>query len=220
MLSVLSVFFCDYDIGRTELIRRNISLAAVPAACPPILSPGGGVVTAFFFKRGQTPWKDTSPIFGVIEMTDWKKLRNEYINGNISYREMAEKYGVSYSAVKYHAQQEHWGEKKRKQAPKLEKMLAEKTAEKITEQTANDYVNRQERIFKLSDKLTEKIELAISQLDVFLTEDGQMHQTGYVDTQKLRQIVSSLKDIKELTTEENTATEIKVDFGSGEKYAK
>ena len=68
--------------------------------------------------------------------------------------------------------------------------------------------------------MTEKIELAISQLDVFLTEDGQMHQTGYVDTQKLRQIVSSLKDIKELTTEENTATEIKVDFGGGEKYAK
>lgn len=153
-------------------------------------------------------------------MTDWKKLRNEYINGNISYREMAEKYDVSYSAVKYHAQQEHWGEKKRKQAPKLEKMLAEKTAEKITEQTANDYVNRQKRIFKLSDKLTEKIEQAISQLDVFLTEDGEMHQTGYVDTQKLRQIVSSLKDIKELTTEENTATEIKVDFGGGENYAK
>lgn len=153
-------------------------------------------------------------------MTDWKKLRNEYINGSISYREMAEKYDVSYSAVKYHAHQEHWGEKKRKQAPKLEKMLAEKTAEKITEQTANDYVNRRERIFRLSDKLTEKIELAISQLDVFLTEDGQMHQTGYVDTQKLRQIVSSLKDIKELTTEENTATEIKVDFGGGENYAK
>jgi hypothetical protein len=210
-----------YDIGRAGSIRRNILLAAVPAAESSYsYSPGGGVVTVFFFKRRQTPWKDTSPIFGVIEMTDWKKLRNEYINGNISYREMAEKYGVSYSAVKYHAQQEHWGEKKRKQAPKLEKMLAEKTAEKITEQTANDYVNRQERIFKLSDKLTEKIELAISQLDVFLTEDGQMHQTGYVDTQKLRQIVSSLKDIKELTTEENTATEIKVDFGGGEKYAK
>ena len=217
----MSLFLFYYDIGRTGSIRRNISLAAVPAACPPILiSPGGGVVTASFFKWGQTPWKDTSPIFGVIEMTDWKKLRNEYINGNISYREMAEKYDVSYSAVKYHAHQEHWGEKKRKQAPKLEKMLAEKTAEKITEQTANDYVNRRDRIFKLSDKLTEKIELAISQLDVFLTEDGQMHQTGYVDTQKLRQIVSSLKDIKELTTEENTATEIKVDFGSGENYAK
>ena len=217
----MSLFLFYYDIGRTGSIRRNISLAAVPAACPPILiSPGGGVVTASFFKWGQTPWKDTSPIFGVIEMTDWKKLRNEYINGNISYREMAEKYDVSYSAVKYHAHQEHWGEKKRKQAPKLEKMLAEKTAEKITEQTANDYVNRQDRIFKLSDKLTEKIELAISQLDVFLTEDGQIVQTGYVDTQKLRQIVSSLKDIKELTTEENTATEIKVDFGSGENYAK
>lgn len=220
-MSLLSLFLFYYDIGRTGSIRRNISLAAVPAACPPILiSPGGGVVTASFFKWGQTPWKDTSPIFGVIEMTDWKKLRNEYINGNISYREMAEKYDVSYSAVKYHAHQEHWGEKKRKQAPKLEKMLAEKTAEKITEQTANDYVNRQDRIFKLSDKLTEKIELAISQLDVFLTEDGQIVQTGYVDTQKLRQIVSSLKDIKELTTEENTATEIKVDFGSGENYAK
>lgn len=68
MLSVLSVFFCYNDIGRTGSIRRNISLAAGPAACPPILiSPGGGVVTASFFKWGQTPWKDTSPIFGVIK---------------------------------------------------------------------------------------------------------------------------------------------------------
>lgn len=153
-------------------------------------------------------------------MTDWKKVKNEYINGNISYEKLAEKHGIPYSTIKYHAHRERWGEKKREQAPKIEKMLAEKTAEKITERTANDYVNRQERIFNLSDKLTEKIELAINQLDVFLTQDGQMQQTGYVDTQKLRQIVSSLKDIKELTTEENAATEIKVDFGGGEKYAK
>ena len=153
-------------------------------------------------------------------MLDWKKVKNEYINGNISYEKLAEKHGIPYSTVKYHAHKERWGKKKREQAPKIEKMLAEKTAEKITERAANDYVNRQERIFNLSDKLTEKIELAINQLDVFLTQDGQMQQTGYVDTQKLRQIVSSLKDIKELTTEENAATEIKVDFGGGEKYAK
>lgn len=66
-MSFLSLFLYYYDIGRSGLIRRNISLAAVPATCPPILSPDGGVVTASFFKWGLTPWKDTSPIFGVIK---------------------------------------------------------------------------------------------------------------------------------------------------------
>lgn len=156
-------------------------------------------------------------------MTDveWNKIKNDYITSGKSCRVLSEEYPeATYSSIKSHCWKGKWKEAREKQLARVEKRTAEKTAEKIAERTANDYVDRQKRIYLLSDKLTDKIELAIEQLDSFISEDGEVHKIGYVDTQRLRQVVSSLKDIRDMTAEQDTATEIKVDFGSGGIYAK
>ncbi len=44
---------------------------------------------------------------------DWKKIKKEYIAGDISYRKLAEKHGVSFSTLEKTARREGWRELKR-----------------------------------------------------------------------------------------------------------
>ena len=69
-------------------------------------------------------------------MIDWIKLRNEYINGNISYRKLAEKHGVNYNTLQDKARKENWFAKKKEQHEKITAKTIQKTAEKIVEKEA------------------------------------------------------------------------------------
>ncbi len=46
-------------------------------------------------------------------MTDWKKIREEYVTGSLAMRPLAEKCGVSFNTLKEHAAREAWSEKRR-----------------------------------------------------------------------------------------------------------
>ena len=51
---------------------------------------------------------------------NWLKIRNEYINGTLSYRKLAQKHGVSVSALEKKARAEKWAERRRRQRDKIE----------------------------------------------------------------------------------------------------
>lgn len=132
---------------------------------------------------------------------DWIAIKNEYINTNISYRKLAEKYNIPFSTLEKAARKESWAKLKKNQCDKVETKLRQKTAKKIVQAE----VNRIENIINLTDKVSEKLDKAIGQVEIALV-NGEKVNTGIVDTYKLRQIIQSIKDIKDILTDSNTVT--------------
>ena len=122
---------------------------------------------------------------------DWIKIKNEYINGNISYRKLAEKYNVSLRQIANVAKAEKWVDLKKKQRNKISTKLQQKTADKI--------VDRNVRLLEISDKLTSKIDKAVEELDMRLTEEGKV-DVDMVEVDRLNKLTKALKDIKDIQT--------------------
>ncbi len=136
---------------------------------------------------------------------DWESIKNEYIYTNTSYRKLAEKHGVSFNTLKCTAVKNGWAKQKKKEHHKITTRTQQKTVEKIS----NQEVDRITKILELTDKLTPKIEKAISQLEKTIVE-GKTIPT-LVDTYRMRQITQTLKDLKDLAREDNTNDMAKLD---------
>lgn len=124
---------------------------------------------------------------------NWIKIKNEYVNTDISQRKLAAKYNISFSTLKQRANKEKWNAEKIKQHDKISKEVQQKTIEIITASEAD----RLTKLLSLTDKLSQKIEKAIEQLETAYTS-GEVVETGIVDTYKMRQIVQSIKDLKDI----------------------
>lgn len=150
---------------------------------------------------------------------NWNKIRNEYINGNISYQKLAEKHNIPYQTLRDRAIKEKWFNKRKEQREKISIKTDEKSAEKLAEAEANRLI----RISNAADKLLEKIELATEQLDLYLAKDKRKYtqqvkdkktgRTVYVDVEEeipksvkvenlnkgdLKKLASALKDLKDI----------------------
>ena len=93
---------------------------------------------------------------------DWLKIKNDYINGGGSYRKLADKYGVSTKSITKHAKDENWHELKIDQENKTSTRVLQETAEVRVQQE----VKRMERLLSISDKMINKIERAVEELDL------------------------------------------------------
>lgn len=107
---------------------------------------------------------------------DWKAIKTEYITTDTSYRKLAKKYGVSLNAIGNKSRQEGWVEDKEH----FVNETVSKTIEKISEAQAD----RAKRIRTVADKLLDKVEMLVDNLEG--------------DTSAYRQIAATLKDIKEI----------------------
>lgn len=138
-------------------------------------------------------------------MADWLAIKTEYITTQTSYRKLAQKHGIHYKVISERGKDEKWVELRSQHRDKT----LTKTLDKISDQTAD----KMARIDDLADKLLEKLEQAITELDRHIivhknkveTEDGEETteyresvEGGVVDRQGLKQIASALKDIKEV----------------------
>ena len=93
---------------------------------------------------------------------DWLTIRNDYINGGGSYRKLAEKYGVSFSTLEKRAREENWKSEKEKQCERIATEVRQKTEAAIIAKE----VKRVERLLAISDKLIDKIERSVTELDL------------------------------------------------------
>lgn len=112
--------------------------------------------------------------------TNWKKIKNEYVNGGCTYQSLSDKYGVSFSTLEKRARCENWRELKAKQSEKIEEKTREKTAEKIAD-TESEVAASMSRI---RNKLTILIEKAVDRMEE-------------VDTNELRKLVQCFKNMNE-----------------------
>ncbi len=152
---------------------------------------------------------------------DWNKIKVEYIAGGTSYRKLAEKYGVSPSTLRKVAAKEQWTELRNKARTKRDSKLVDAIGNK----EAKKAVDKLARVSDLTDKLLDKLEQAIGELDIQLykqvtktkeieynnekrpdkptketihEEEKVIEVKTVIDRSGLKAIASSLRDIKEI----------------------
>ena len=109
---------------------------------------------------------------------DWSKIKTEYITDeSASYRNLAEKYGVPLGTLCKRAKKEDW--------VALRKQSVDNTVTESVKKIENAQIKRLTRIHGITDKALAKLEYALENLDP-------------LDTQGFRQIIASIKDIKEI----------------------
>ena len=110
---------------------------------------------------------------------DWNQIKREYITTDISYRDLAQKYGVNKDTIGRKAKDEGWVE--------LRRQHTDKTQTKILEADTKQKVSRAEKLRSAADMLLGKV--------VALMEASDPTE---IDTQSMKHISGVLKDIKEI----------------------
>lgn len=162
---------------------------------------------------------------------DWVKIRNEYICSGISQRELANKYNLSLSTLSKRAKKEDWVGKRQVQQNKTAAKMRQKSKDAQVEKR----LTQLERLSRLTDKLIDKVELAMEQLDRYVltettstvkvvnlkngtkrttTRSRKLKETGsrIIDRKGLQEISSTMKNIKDILTVTNGGDE---EGGSG-----
>ena len=150
-------------------------------------------------------------------MADWQKIKTEYITTNISYRALEQKYGINYKVIADKGKKEGWSQ--------LRSQHRDKTLTKALEADSKKTVDRLSRIQTAADRLLDKIEQAITELNIQLAKETHrekiveynnadrpdkptkeiVHETekvvecaSIVDRLGLKQIAAALKDIEDV----------------------
>lgn len=109
---------------------------------------------------------------------DWKKVKTEYITDeSSSYRKLAKKYNISLGSLCDRAKREKWADAK--------KQRYDETVTKYVEAVEDKKIDRLKRIQDISDRLLDKIEKSIEEINL-------------LDKQGLKWLTGAIKDIKEI----------------------
>lgn len=141
----------------------------------------------------------------------WDQIRRDYITTDVSQRALAQSYGVSVRQISRKSRQEGWlllkqqyfQEKVNREngfsdCSSIEKCMdgCPQVDEKKNEENCGNNREKTVEISMLTEKLCQKANIAIDRLE----GDG-------LDTQKLRQLVQSVKDLKELMRAEEESND-------------
>lgn len=163
-------------------------------------------------------------------VADWLTIRNDYINGGGSYRKLSEKYDVPLRTIAKHAKDENWQKLKEENCNAIATTLRQKTADAIVESE----LSRLTRLLAISDSLIDKIEQAVSELDmaqvtnkkktkvieynnydrpdkptkeIIEEQEEILAVQSIIDRKGLQQVAMALKAVFDMTAEDNSSTE-------------
>lgn len=143
----------------------------------------------------------------------WEQIRSEYITTDTSYRILAEKYGISYARLQGVAHDNGW----QKDKDAFKNKLLDKSLDIICDEQAH----RIARAVAIGDKMLEKVEESLEQIDMVLcrttmtkrtykkdeegntsditetSEDFDLKKVA-IDRAGLRQLSAVLKDLREI----------------------
>ena len=129
---------------------------------------------------------------------DWAAVKTEYITSTVSYRKLAEKYGVSFRYMSVRGRSEGWVEAR--------KQYQQSIADKIIEKVADERVSRDAQKLLLLQKSADLMSEAILKVfedarafNRFIVSDGNFSVEervfNKVDTKAMREITASIKDL-------------------------
>lgn len=114
------------------------------------------------------------------KMADWNAIRNEYVTGSASQRELARKYNVSQASINRRSRADNWDESR--------DSFRAKVNQKTEEIVARQQVDRLARLLEKGDQLER---LLSSLMD-------EAEKTGEFRSSDVKTIASALKDLRDL----------------------
>lgn len=154
---------------------------------------------------------------------DWIRIRNEYISTDIGLRGLAEKHNIPLTTLRDRSRREGWVAMRDEQHHEI----AQKTAQKTAEIVAKDEAGRVSRLLSIADRLMDKTERALDELDRLAVKHTEKVKTtvtakdddgkpirqevereivdlqtvqAIIDRKGLQQIANSAKAIKDILT--------------------
>lgn len=112
---------------------------------------------------------------------NWKEIKTDYITSDLSYRQLAQKYSVSFSTLSKYAAKHNWPTYRKKHRDKVVSDAAEKIGAKE--------VNRLAKVAQASDRLARYIAKVTRQTAMLEREEGKP------DTRAIRDLTASLRDL-------------------------
>lgn len=109
---------------------------------------------------------------------DWLKIKTEYINGRITHKELAKKYGISERQVSQHSRDEHWVQEREKHLSEISAEIQERASEKI--------IDIESECLAIKSRL---------KLKFYQEIERRMETAGDADGQELRRLVQNFKDM-------------------------
>lgn len=132
-----------------------------------------------------------------VEGMDWSAIKTEYVTGNTTYRELAKKYGVSFSTLQKRAKEEKWSEGRKKYRDRV-------VTKALTRTCARD-AQRLAKLQKSAMLLANDIEKALQDPDVLYRHVGSIEgvpvdtKLGTPNGKNLQALARALRDITAAT---------------------
>ena len=99
-------------------------------------------------------------------MYDWETIRAEYIASDISYKDLSEKYGVSYRQITQRGRDEDWAGGREKRRKKIANKAIDIAAKESAERQARSMTNLMAAADKLSQRLISDVDMLDGARDV------------------------------------------------------
>lgn len=135
---------------------------------------------------------------------DWGKIETDYMAGNLSYREIAEKYKVSASSVARHGRKNGWPEKRAQFASKVHRRARQKAADKKASREAKALT----RVETLAEGLIGALEKAMQDdaqfyRHVLMVGNGKQGERKLqkLDTKAARDVAATLNQLAGMLTQ-------------------
>lgn len=143
---------------------------------------------------------------------EWEEIKTEYVTTDISYRKLAQKYGMAYGRLQTRGFNEKWQEEREA----YKETLFKKSVDLICDEQAH----RIARAIRIGDKMLEKVEQSLDEIDMMLckhteTVKGFEERDGHgvevtrstetfdkkqvaIDRAGLKQLSAVLRDLREI----------------------
>lgn len=109
---------------------------------------------------------------------DWLKIKTEYINGDTTQRELAEKYGVTFRQISNHSTAEGWVAEREQHRDRISAEIQQKADEKIAESESE--------VLAIKSRL---------KLKMYQQIEKRMEAVDDADGQEFRRLVQNYKDM-------------------------
>ena len=133
-----------------------------------------------------------------VAKPDWNAIRAEYLTSSISYRDLADKWGVSFRTLADHARKEKWAEGR----TGYRNTVTKKTVQKVAAATAADNAGKLVRLQQAADSMSAVIADIFTDTEQFKRHivpdgDSSVAERVYkkVDTKSIKDLTGALKDL-------------------------
>lgn len=121
-----------------------------------------------------------------ISEKEWEKIKTEYITGDISYRNLADKYGMTYARLQNRGLAEDW----KGQRAEYKENLLKKSIDLICDEQAE----RIARAIRIGDTMLDKVEESLKEIDMMLCKHTVTVETVEVIDGKTAEVKRSTED--------------------------